>query len=186
MTFVLSGIGPTSCSRCPRYTHVCARMVTDGDIHQAQPFPCHRSPYLIHPKVQRDICSRTDSWFDLSLSLGKMMFINVLKKQSQLHLAHTWASEKTKGPRRHKPTWAWLNGWTLGCHWVLGCYTSLRYLQGVQSTGSGGRNRFLLFSLKINVLVLSTSPLQGSTSCTTSIFVTLSPPPHRNALRDSL
>lgn len=35
-------------------------------------------------------------------------------------------------------------------------------------------------------LVPSISPLQGSTRCATSIFVTLSPLPHRNALPDSL
>lgn len=188
MTFVLSGIWPTSCSQCPQSR---SRLRTDthpwGTQDQARPFPCRRSPYLKYPEVQTDVCSRgTDAWFDLSLSVGKVMFINLSKRQSQLHLVHKWTSEKAKRPRKDKPTWAWLNRWMLACHWVLACHTSLRPLQSIQSLGSRGRKRFLLLSLEISVPGAFSYPTARQHQLHHSLFCHFVTPPHRNALPDSL
>lgn len=62
-------------------------------------------------------------------------------------------------------------------HQVLACYLSHRSVQSVQNVGSRGRKSFLLLSLGISVLLVpSATPLRDSTSCTTSVFVTLSLP----------
>lgn len=81
-------------------------------------------PLLKHTKVQTDIFDEgADACFDLSLSLGMVMFFNLFERHSKTHPVYTWTFEKTESPRKDKPTWGWLNWLMLACHWILACYT---------------------------------------------------------------